>query len=205
MQTHDVLVYAGTILVAAVIPGPGVLALVGCTLGRGMRAGAAYCIGLLAGDLIYLLLAVGGLAALAKTMGQAFFLVKLAGAAWLVWLGIQAWRSASQARGMEVAALKAPQTRRSAMLGLTTTLANPKTIVFYMGIMPMVVDMAHLTLPDVGTLAVVTVIMLVLALTPYVVLAGRARHLFRSAKATRRLARGSGAILVGAGAGVALS
>jgi threonine/homoserine/homoserine lactone efflux protein len=200
MSLESLIAFSVALGIAGFIPGPGILGLLGWTLGRGGKAALGYSIGLILGDLTYLLFAVAGLAALAETMGEAFLVVKLAGAAYLIWMGIKLWRSATGGNEM-VSQQGTPLS--AGIAGLTTTLSNPKTIVFYMGVMPMVLDIHGLTLGMVAELMVATVVVLTLVLVPYAFAANKARKLIRSPKAMGRLNKGAGAVLVGAGAAVA--
>ena len=85
--------YAAALAVAAVIPGPGVAALVGQSLGGGLRAALFFLAGLVLGDLVYLTIAVAGLAALAQVFAGAFLVVKVLGGLYLVYLGVAFWKA----------------------------------------------------------------------------------------------------------------
>jgi hypothetical protein len=84
--------FAVALAIAVALPGPGIFAVVSCALGRGLRDALALIGGIILGDLIYFYCAVLGMAALARSMGEFFIVVKFAGAAYLVWLGIRLWR-----------------------------------------------------------------------------------------------------------------
>ncbi|MBK1665930.1 threonine transporter RhtB [Rhodospirillum rubrum] len=202
MPIENLIAFTGALALAAAIPGPGMLGLIGWTLGRGTSAAFGYVLGLLCGDLIYLCLAAAGLAALAETMGEAFLVIKLAGGAYLIWMGVKLWRSHPTG---DIVADEKGISRSALVAGLTTTLANPKTIIFYMGIMPMVVDMHAMTPGVLAELAGLAVIVLSLVCLPYAVAAHRARRLMRSPRALARLNKGAGVALIGVGATVAAS
>ncbi len=205
MPIESLIAYTGAIIIAAAIPGPGILALLGCALGKGSKMAFGFLIGMILGDMVYLNLAVAGLAALAQTMGDTFFVVKLLGATYLIFLGISLWRSADKAAETSTQAINTNQLHRATFFGFTTTLGNPKTIVFYMGVMPMVIDMNGLVLADVALLNTVNIFALFLALSPYIFAATKARKLLKSTTAVRRMNKGSGAVLIGAGGAVALA
>lgn len=82
------LAYAAALGIAAFIPGPGVAGLVGQSLGNGLRASLFFLAGLALGDLVYLAVAVAGLAALAEIFAEALLVVKILGGAYLVYLGV---------------------------------------------------------------------------------------------------------------------
>ncbi|MCW9035828.1 MAG: LysE family translocator [Alphaproteobacteria bacterium] len=205
MPIESLAAYTGAIIIAAMIPGPGVLALVGCALGRGSKMASGFLIGMIFGDMVYLNLAAAGLAALAQTMGEAFFVVKLLGAAYLIFLGITLWRAASKKAEGPAQTINTHQLHKATLFGFTTTLGNPKTMVFYMGVMPMVIDMNTLVLSDVALLNTVNIFALIIALSPYIFAASRARKLLKSQTAVKRMNKGSGAVLIGAGGAVALT
>ena len=110
-------------LVLAATPGPGVLYIVTRTLAQGRRAGLASVAGVAAGNLGNALGASLGLAALLAVSSLAFTIVKFAGAAYLVWLGIQALREARV--DAPTAPFEAPQHGRIARAGFVVALLNP--------------------------------------------------------------------------------
>src|SRR5882757_9684161 len=84
--------FAVALAIAVALPGPGIFAVVSCAIGRGFREALALICGIIIGDLIYFYLAVLGMAALARSMGEFFIVIKLAGAGYLIWLGLKLWR-----------------------------------------------------------------------------------------------------------------
>ena len=86
MDIKNLLLFAVTLGLATAIPGPDILAVVSSAIGRGFRTAAAIVCGQIISDLFYFNLAVFGLAALAQHLGELFFIIKLAGAAYLIWL-----------------------------------------------------------------------------------------------------------------------
>jgi threonine/homoserine/homoserine lactone efflux protein len=92
MHAPVLIAFAAALAVAVALPGPGIFAVVSCALGRGLRDALALIAGIVVGDLIYFAFAVLGMAALARSMGELFAVVKLAGAAYLIWLGVKLWR-----------------------------------------------------------------------------------------------------------------
>src|SRR3954467_8737974 len=122
MQVHVFAVFAVALAVTVATPGPGILAVVSCSLGRGLRDALSLICGIILGDLTYFILAVAGMAALARSMGDLFLIVKLAGAAYLMWLGFKLWRTKS---GLDLADASASSSlgfKRSFAAGLTLTL-----------------------------------------------------------------------------------
>ena len=89
--------------------------------------------------------------------------------------------------------------------GFAMTLGNPKHMVFYLSVLPIMVDMESLRIGEIGILATVAMLTLAVALIPYIAAAGRARHLMRSPGAVACLEKTSGGALVLAGGAVATS
>lgn len=194
--------YSGALAIAAAIPGPGVTALVARTLGSGFRSALAMSLGLVLGDLTYLTAVILGLAIVAQTFGVVFLVIKWMGVAYLAWLGWRFWTSGITPETI--------QARRSSdgfwmsfLSGLTLTLGNPKTMIFYIAITPTIVDVGAITLPEYGILALLTVIVLLIVLVPYLALASQARWLLKTPRALKALNRTAAAFMVGAAAAIA--
>ena len=128
-------------LVLAATPGPGVLYIVTRTLAQGRRAGLASVAGVALGNLGNALAASLGLAALLAMSTLAFSVVKFAGAAYLIYLGIKALR----APPLQPAAIdaRAPQLRRILREGFIVALLNPKTALFFAAFLPQFIDASH--------------------------------------------------------------
>lgn len=204
MSLYGLLVFAAVYLLAVASPGPGVAAVIARSLARGTRGAPAFIAGFLVGDLIWFTFAATGLAALAQTAQTLFLVVKYAGAAYLLYLAYKLWTAPVATAGNTTPELDRGQRPLQLFLGtLTLTLSNPKTIMFFMALLPTVVQLEQLTL--VGFLEIVLTILIVLPLTlgSYVVLADRARRMFKSATAVRRINRGTGAAMACAAVAVA--
>ena len=174
MAPSAFLAYTLALGIAAAIPGPGIAALVGRALGTGFKRTMPMLAGLVLGDLLYLTLAILGLALLAHTFETAFKVVRIAGAFYLLWLAWKFWTSGLTPEKIE----RSPGKRDGLMsfaAGFAVTVGNPKTIVFYMALLPVVIDMTGVSLADWAILSVLTVLILYVVLTPYVALASRAR------------------------------
>jgi threonine/homoserine/homoserine lactone efflux protein len=194
--------YAGALAVAAAIPGPGVTALVARALGSGFRPAFAMSVGLILGDLTYLTAVVLGLAFLAQTFGMVFLVIKWFGVAYLAWLAWKFWSAGITPESIE-ASKRDTSLVANFLGGLTLTLGNPKTMIFYLAITPTIVDLQALTLADYGVLAFITVAVLMVVLVPYLALAAKARGLLKSPRGLKLLSRGAAACMFGAAAAIA--
>jgi threonine/homoserine/homoserine lactone efflux protein len=207
VSLYGLLIFSSIYLMAVASPGPGVAAVIARSLSRGTQGAVAFIAGFLIGDLIWFTVAATGLAALAQTAQTLFVVVKYAGAAYLLFLAYRLWTAPVKVddQGQEARTqIDAGQKPLQLFLGsLALTLANPKTIIFFLALLPTVVQLERLTV--MGFLEIVAVICLVLpaVLGGYAVLAARARRMFKSTKAVRRINRSTGAAMACAAVAVA--
>lgn len=125
------------------VPGPSVGFIVTTTLRHGRRSGLAATAGVELGYLVHVLGAVVGLSAVVVASASAFTVVKVLGAAWLVWLAVRAWRARTPGTLGDAIAPgpdRSPGTLRSLRAGLLVGALNPKTAVFYLAFLPQFVD-----------------------------------------------------------------
>jgi threonine/homoserine/homoserine lactone efflux protein len=191
-------VFALASLVLAVVPGPAVLYIVAQSVNGGRRAGALSALGVATGGLVHVLAAVIGLSALLAASAEAFTVVKLAGAAYLVWLGIRTLLSANDHIGGRKPERTLARTYRQ---GVIVNVLNPKTALFFIAFLPQFAD------PDGSVraqLAMLGAIFVVIALTSDLVwafVAGTASELLRHSRAFLRAQRYvSGTVFIGLGA-----
>lgn len=202
MDISALMVFAAALLVAAASPGPGLAALVSRVLARGRAGAIAFTAGLAIGDVVWLAAAVMGLSALAQTFAGVFLVIKYLGAAYLLYLGYRLWTAPVAA----VDAAEAPRSERSGRLflaGLAVTLGNPKVMVFYLALVPTLLDVKTITPLAFAELAAVTLSVLALVFGAYIGLALRARRLFASPCALRRVNRATGTVMAGAAVAIA--
>ena len=185
--------------IAVIVPGPGVAAVVARALGGGFRSAFPMVLGILAGDLVYLVFALFGLAAIATWFGPIFVVVKWAGALYLLYVAWQFW---SAKPGTEqIGAKREESAWKTFLAGFALTMGNPKTIVFYLALLPTVIPLDRPITP-LGFLeltAIVVVVLLALGCA-YAGLAAAARDFFRSSRALRALNKTAGVIMASAAA-----
>jgi len=187
---------------AVASPGPGVAAVVARSLAHGTRGAGAFIAGYVVGDLVWFTVAALGLAALAHSAQNVFVAVKYLGAAYLLYLAYRAWNTPVVTVGVDASAVE----QRPAQLffgSLSLTLANPKTIAFFLALLPTVVRLESLTVAGFCAIALVICIVLPLTLGFYVLLASRTRKLFQSARSIRALNRTAGIAIAGAAVAIA--
>lgn len=195
------LAYCGALFVAAAIPGPGMTAIVARALGSGFRPTFFMGLGLILGDMFYLTAVILGLAYIAQTFTTAFMLIKIAGALYLVHIAWKLWTAGLIPETIE--ARRSDGLALSFLSGLLVTLGNPKTMLFYVALVPSLIDVETVGLEDYALLVGATFLVLLSVLLPYIALASRARLLLRQPKALRRMNRLAAGILAGTAAYIA--
>jgi threonine/homoserine/homoserine lactone efflux protein len=202
MTLAGFLAYSAALAIAAAIPGPGVTALVARALGSGFRSALAMSFGLVVGDLTYLTAVVLGLALVAQTFGTVFLVIKWLGVAYLAWLAWSFWKSGITPETVEARKGKGGLFA-SFLAGLTVTLGNPKTMIFYLALTPTLVDLRTITFADYAILAALTVVVLLVVLVPYLALAAKARWFLKTPRALKALNRTAAAFMAGAALAIA--
>jgi threonine/homoserine/homoserine lactone efflux protein len=200
MTLGSLVLFAAVYFAAVATPGPGLAALVARVIAYGLVGVAPFIAGYVVGDMTWLIVAGTGLAALAKTFAGAFTAIKYAGASYLLYL---AWRTATAPASRGEAPPPASRGFRAFFGSLSLTLGNPKVMVFFLSIMPLVVDVQSLTPLRLAELAAVVVPVIASTLAAYALAANRARAFFRSAKATRIAHRAAGGVMAGVAVAVA--
>lgn len=202
MDIAGLIVFATALFIAAASPGPGIAAIVARVLGRGTRGAVAFSAGVAVGDVVWLTFAIVGLAALAQAFHGVFLVIKYAGAAYLLYLGYKLWTAPVSAT--EVAAdTSGEHPVKIFLAGLAVTMGNPKVMVFYLALLPTLLDLARITVLGYAELVAVTLAVLGVVFGGYIGLAARARRLFTSPRAIRWINRTTGTVMAGAAAAIA--
>ena len=194
--TAQMISYMAALGLAAAIPGPGMTALVARSVSGGAVTGFTMLAGLILGDLIYLSIAVFGLVMIAHTYSSVFTLINWAASIYLCVLAWQFWCHQPQAINIDQKASKR-ELASAWFSGLTITLGNPKTIAFYLAILPLVISLDNVSLQMWGGILVpLTVVVLLSVGAIFILAALRIRHLLTSEKAQRLLFRSAGSIMM---------
>ncbi|MCF8062041.1 MAG: LysE family translocator [Deltaproteobacteria bacterium] len=198
MSFETYLALAGALLVFSAAPGPCVIALTARSLSAPLPSAMLMASGMMLGDLVYASAALLGVAAVGQALGEFCYVIRIAGAVYLIVLGVRAWIHRPEA----VRDIPPPsRTRGSRDLasGLMLCLGNPKVILFYAGFLPAFIDLTLLEpLDGLGVLATVALVVGGVLLAN-AVLASRVRRWFTSRRSMRILHRGSGTVMIGAG------
>jgi threonine/homoserine/homoserine lactone efflux protein len=202
MDLTGLLVFATALFIAAASPGPGIAAIVARVLGRGPQGAVAFSIGVALGDVVWLTFAILGLAAIAQAFHGVFLAIKYAGAAYLLYIAYKLWTAPIEALDTK-AETAAERPSRLLLGGLALTLGNPKPIVFYLALLPTLLDLTQVTILGYAELVAATFAVLAVVFAIYIGLAAGARRLFTSPKALRILNKSTGAVMAGAAAAIA--
>ncbi|BDG74832.1 LysE family translocator [Roseomonas fluvialis] len=188
------LAFVAATVVMLAIPGPTILLVVGQSLGGGSRAALPLVAGVALGDLTAMTLSLAGLGALLAASATLFTVLKLAGAAYLVWLGIRMWRAPVTAT-----AAAPVQARRAFRDAYVVTALNPKGIAFFVAFVPLFVDAGTPFLPQAALLVATFVTLAAANAGIYALLAARLSNAVGRPSVRRAFNRTGGAMLVGAG------
>jgi threonine/homoserine/homoserine lactone efflux protein len=202
MSRYGLAVFSLVYALAVASPGPGVAAVVARALGRGMGGAPAFIAGFLVGDLVWFALAAAGLAVLAHSAYTVFLAIRYLGAAYLLYLAWRLWTAPAQA--LEASQRTCRERPLQLFLGsLALTLGNPKTMVFFLAVLPTVVELNRLSAVGFLGMALVIAVVLPAVLGAYTLFAARARSRLSQPGTVRWVQRGTGAVMAGAAIAVA--
>ena len=199
------LAFLAAALVIAVSPGPGAV----LSMSTGLRYGYAAALRAIAGLQLALLLQLCvvalGLGAVLATSEAAFAVVKFAGAAYLIWLGVHKWRSPPEPIGGDGEGLRVQSRRQLYAQGILVNLTNPKAIVFIAALVPQFIVPDRPQWPQFAIIGATMVAVDMMVMSCYALLATRFRPLLRNPRLLRLQNRIFGGLFVGAGAMLAAS
>jgi threonine/homoserine/homoserine lactone efflux protein len=205
-STELFLAFLATTAVFSYIPGPAMLYAAAQTLARGRWSGLMASLGIHIGGYAHVFAAAAGLSVLFHAVPMLYLAVKLAGAAYLVWLGISLFR-AKPAGDVELPEIARKSGLRAFFESITVEVLNPKTAIFFLAFLPQFID-ASAAFPiwlQFVILGTIVNLMFSSADIVCVFLAGAViTRLKRSSGAQRLMQRAGGALLVGLGAHLAL-
>ncbi len=197
VDPHLLLAFILTTIIAMVTPGPDMLFILGCGMRGGPKAGLLATAGVATSEAVHVAVAAAGLAALFAAVPVAFTVVKIAGAAYLIHLGVQAIRNRKP--------LVERNSDRAYLSGLLTNLLNPKMVTFTIAFLPQFIDPArgHVWL-QFAVLGAIMIVFEFLVDGAVGVLAGRVGGWVRRKKNQRRIEVTTGGIFIGLGVKLAL-
>jgi threonine/homoserine/homoserine lactone efflux protein len=186
---------ASTVLI--VIPGPTILLVVSYALGQGWRTALPMAAGVALGDFTAMTVSLLGLGALLATSATVFTILKWAGAAYLVWLGIKLWRSGGTLDAKP--RMDAASSLRMLCHAWLVTALNPKGLTFFIAFLPQFIDPQLPLAPQVGVFGATFLVLAFANAVTYALIASRARTVVRSPRAMGLFNKAGGSLLIGAG------
>jgi len=202
LSLASILALLGTMIVLAAIPSISVLAVSARAAAFGFTHGMFTALGIVIADIIFILIAVYGLALVAELMGEQFRLIKYVGGIYLIWLGISLWRTDSKARKSDP--VKQSSLGSSFLTGFLITLGDQKAILFYLGFFPAFIDLRLMTPADTMIIIIIAIIGVGGAKLVYAYLADRASLLFKNTRAIRGLNVLAGCVMIAVGVALLL-
>jgi len=190
--------FIAVVLVFALIPGPTVILVVGQAISYGKKSVFPLVAGVLLGDFVAMSVSLLGLGAILATSSTLFILLKWFGVAYLIYLGIKAWREEPNMNSVSLAGsnISAMKLFKSSFL---VTALNPKDIVFFVAFLPQFVNPESAVLPQLLILMFTFLAIVSITITSFAMFAGVVRHRIKSYAARKRLNRVGGSALIGAG------
>ena len=183
----------------SISPGPGAVAVMSASLNHGFARGYFATFGLVLGFWTQLLVVAVGLGALLATSSLAFAVLKWAGVAYLVWLGVRQWRAPPRLFSAEAAALGATSRRRLVVQAWLLNAVNPKGTAFMLAVLPQFLTPGEPLLPQYLIIGATLTFTDLVVNAVYAALAARLLGLLRTPDRVRAINRVFGSLFIGLG------
>lgn len=194
--------YLVATFILSITPGPGVFSSISSGLHHGLRLGLWNGVGMQAANLVVIAIVSLGLGAILLASETLFTMVKWAGVAYLVYLGVVTWRA--PARGFEEDRDDDSDTVRGVfMRGFWVNMTNPKGIIFFAAILPQFIDVARPQSEQYAIIAATTIVVDLVAMMGYTAAAAKVMRAMRDASKLRWVNRGLGGMFIAAGVALA--
>lgn len=188
---------AGVMVVGAMVPSMSVLTVSARSAALGFAHGVFTAVGIVLGDVVFILIAIYGLSVLAVWLDSRFVLIQYLGGVYLIWLGIMLWRSRPKTEGEEKQSNSS--LLESFLTGLLITLGDQKAIWFYLGFFPALLDLTRLSFLDTGIIVAIAVIAVGGSKLVYAYMAYRTGRIFKASRVTNLLNRIAGSVMIAVG------
>jgi threonine/homoserine/homoserine lactone efflux protein len=196
MTFSSIVALFSAMIILASIPSVSVLAVTTRAATSGFIHGIFTTLGIVLGDIIFIIIAIWGLSFLAEAMGSLFVLIKYLGAAYLILLGIGLWKS--KLNNIETEEVVKSSLLSSFLTGLFITLGDQKATLFYLGFFPAFVDISKISYWDTLIIITITIVAVGGVKLGYAFLADKARF-FISSKVRKRINIAAGCVMIGVG------
>ena len=194
--------FSGFVLITVVLiltPGPIVTLVISTGATRGVRAGLVTAAGTSVGNVALLTAIALGLSWVLENAGYLFDLMRWVGAAYLIWIGVQAWRNAGRASALPTG------DQVHFWRGFLVAVSNPKTIAFFTAFLPQFVDPAYPVARQLAVMCVVSAVLAALSDSCWAIASGLGRAWFMRPARAKLLGRLSGLTLIGGGVWLSLA
>ena len=196
MSISSLLLFAGVYFAAVATPGPGIAALVGRVMAHGLKGLAAVIAGFVAGDLFWLTLASTGLTVLAREFSGLIIAIKIAGALYLLYVAWSLLRAPGKFDA-DAAPSAAASGARAFLGAFSLTIGNPKVIVFFLSILPLVLDLGQLELRNLFVVAGLSALIQTCIFLSYALAANRVRGWLVATPAVKWIRRATAGLMAG--------
>ena len=204
LELHTMGAFVTAAILLLVMPGPTDTLVVSYVLTRGRRSALASVPGVCLGYIVSLTLTLLGLGALLMTSAELFNALKIAGAVYLIYLGIKTWRAPVPETLEDDGRLARDKGRMFAQAFIVTAL-NPAGIMFYVAFFPQFIDIERPLLPQMVALAACFVVLGTLNSALYATLAAQVRRFIHGYRARKAINRAAGGVLIAMGAMMGLA
>lgn len=201
MELSALLLFAGALFVNAGSPGPSIAAVVARVVSGGLGSVLPFLLAMWIGEALWLMAAVAGLGFVAQTFHLLFTVIRFAGVAYLLYLAFRMWTAP-----VDVAASGVPESGslgRLFLTGMALTIGNPKIMVFYMALLPALIDIRAVTPLGLAELVATAVLVMMSVDLAWAFAASWARQWLRSPRALRLANRASATAMGGAAVAIA--
>ena len=202
MELHTWMAYLVAACIIAISPGSGAVLSMSHGLSYGVRKTSATIMGLQLGLLLILLVAGAGVGSLLVASEPAFNVVKICGACYLIYIGLQQWRAGGGPLQDGEAALPVTSWRKRCLTGFMTNATNPKGIIFMVAVLPQFMTSERPLWLQLLILAATTIAVDTVVMHGYAASASALRRLLRSGRAVRTQNRVFGGLLMAVGTGL---
>jgi len=196
-------VLGSAMLLGGILPSVSSLAVLSRSAASGFVHGVFTSIGIVLGDIIFIVFAIYGLSVMAENLGAIYELLMFVGAAYIIWLGTILWQDESEI--VEVKKLKEASLLSSLLTGLLITLSDQKAILFYLGFFPALFDMEKVSYRDTGVIIIITILMLGSAKLCYAFMGSQTNILVKNDEVVKWINKIAGALLISVGSYIMLT
>jgi len=194
MTLDNFILFASIMLIGGLTPSISSLTVLSRTATSGLAHGFYTSLGIVLGDIIFIIVAIYGLSILATTYEGLFELVVFVGGAYLIWLGTMYWQN--DRTSLEFEKSEASSLYSSFFAGLLITLADQKAILFYLGFFSAIFDLSTIAIIDTGIIITITIVALGGAKLFYVYIGSRSDLFIHNAQAIKLINKAAGGSLI---------